>query len=161
MYDPATGRFLTRDPIGLAPADNPHSYPLNPTAWTDPLGLMPRDVHDTNSTTPRVESPGTTLYRNVDANEFNSIAETGEFTNGPGNMEGKWFAHEGEHAERWGEVLNGGDGLTVQTTIPQWLFDRLHHHPGGKLEGIGPASYADTELMRLINLYGNGINLWL
>ncbi|QLY30100.1 hypothetical protein H0264_33810 [Nocardia huaxiensis] len=39
VYDPSTGRFLTRDPLGLAPAPNPNTYPHNPTSWIDPLGL--------------------------------------------------------------------------------------------------------------------------
>ncbi|MFI1919362.1 putative T7SS-secreted protein [Nocardia sp. NPDC020380] len=41
-YDPSTGRYLTCDPLGLAPAPNPNSYPHNPTVWSDPLGLIPR-----------------------------------------------------------------------------------------------------------------------
>ncbi|WP_051153328.1 putative T7SS-secreted protein [Nocardia niigatensis] len=40
-YDPYTGRFLTSDPLGLAPALNPNTYPYNPTVWSDPLGLTP------------------------------------------------------------------------------------------------------------------------
>ncbi|MFG2189294.1 DUF6531 domain-containing protein, partial [Nocardia iowensis] len=40
-YDPATARFLTQDPLGLAPAPNPNIYPHNPTTWSDPLGLTP------------------------------------------------------------------------------------------------------------------------
>lgn len=40
-YDPSCGRFLTADPLGLAPSPNPYGYPHNPTRWTDPLGLMP------------------------------------------------------------------------------------------------------------------------
>lgn len=39
-YDPAIGRFTTTDPLGLVAAPNPNSYPPNPTAWIDPLGLM-------------------------------------------------------------------------------------------------------------------------
>jgi RHS repeat-associated protein len=38
-YDPATARYSSGDPLGLAPAANPHSYIRNPTAWADPLGL--------------------------------------------------------------------------------------------------------------------------
>jgi RHS repeat-associated protein len=38
-YDPATGAYLTPDPLGLAPAPNPHAYVPNPTTRTDPLGL--------------------------------------------------------------------------------------------------------------------------
>ncbi|WP_205877915.1 RHS repeat protein [Mycobacterium camsae] len=40
-YHPATGRYCTADPLGLAPAPNPYGYPRNPTVETDPLGLMP------------------------------------------------------------------------------------------------------------------------
>lgn len=40
-YDPALGRYVTQDPLGLAPAANPSAYPHNPTAWIDPLGLIP------------------------------------------------------------------------------------------------------------------------
>jgi RHS repeat-associated protein len=38
-YDPATGRYLSPDPLGLAPAPNPYAYVSNPTGHTDPLGL--------------------------------------------------------------------------------------------------------------------------
>ncbi|MGW4738778.1 DUF6531 domain-containing protein [Nocardia xishanensis] len=50
QYDPGTGRFLTRDPLGLAPAANPNTYPHNPTAWLDPLGLSCTD----NPSSPRI-----------------------------------------------------------------------------------------------------------
>ncbi|MEV6066814.1 DUF6531 domain-containing protein [Nocardia sp. NPDC052001] len=43
VYDPATGRYLTSDPLGLAPSPNPNIYPHNPTGWIDPLGLYPTD----------------------------------------------------------------------------------------------------------------------
>ncbi|MCQ4119491.1 RHS repeat-associated core domain-containing protein [Rhodococcus tibetensis] len=40
-YNPETARYLTQDPLGLAPSPNPNTYPHNPTGWTDPLGLVP------------------------------------------------------------------------------------------------------------------------
>ncbi|BBC33294.1 hypothetical protein SGFS_045880 [Streptomyces graminofaciens] len=40
-YDPETARYITCDPLGLAPAPNPAAYVDNPYAWTDPLGLAP------------------------------------------------------------------------------------------------------------------------
>ncbi|SDO28532.1 RHS repeat-associated core domain-containing protein [Streptomyces sp. cf386] len=40
-YDPETARYLTPDPLGLAPAPNPTTYVHNPLAWTDPCGLTP------------------------------------------------------------------------------------------------------------------------
>jgi RHS repeat-associated protein len=40
-YDPETARYLTPDPLGLAPAPNPVTYVENPHRWSDPLGLSP------------------------------------------------------------------------------------------------------------------------
>ncbi|MGU7773982.1 RHS repeat-associated core domain-containing protein [Burkholderia sp. MR1-5-21] len=38
-YDPSAGRFIGKDPIGLAGGINPYEYASNPTEWIDPLGL--------------------------------------------------------------------------------------------------------------------------
>lgn len=40
-YDPATGRYLSDDPLGLDGGPNPSGYVPNPTAWIDPFGLTP------------------------------------------------------------------------------------------------------------------------
>jgi RHS repeat-associated protein len=40
-YDPATGRYASADPLGLAPGPNPHAYVANPLEQFDPLGLAP------------------------------------------------------------------------------------------------------------------------
>ncbi|MFK0253166.1 putative T7SS-secreted protein [Streptomyces sp. NPDC090445] len=40
-YDPETARFLSSDPLGLAPAPNPTTYVHNPHTWADPMGLTP------------------------------------------------------------------------------------------------------------------------
>ncbi|MFJ8298470.1 putative T7SS-secreted protein [Streptomyces sp. NPDC094447] len=40
-YDPESARYLSPDPLGLAPADNPATYVHNPHTWADPLGLSP------------------------------------------------------------------------------------------------------------------------
>ncbi|MFI8293958.1 putative T7SS-secreted protein [Streptomyces sp. NPDC085614] len=40
-YDPESARYLTPDPLGLTPADNPVTYVHNPHTWSDPLGLGP------------------------------------------------------------------------------------------------------------------------
>ncbi|MGH3353436.1 MAG: RHS repeat-associated core domain-containing protein, partial [Nocardioides sp.] len=49
-YDPSSGRYLSQDPLGLAPAPNPSAYVSNPTVTTDLLGLSPcrpgRDLID-------------------------------------------------------------------------------------------------------------------
>ncbi|MFB7667112.1 DUF6531 domain-containing protein [Kitasatospora sp. NPDC056138] len=38
-YDPATARYTSPDPLGLAPSPNPANYVVNPHTWMDPLGL--------------------------------------------------------------------------------------------------------------------------
>ncbi|MEV8531990.1 RHS repeat-associated core domain-containing protein [Streptomyces sp. NPDC051211] len=40
-YDPETGRYVTADPLGLAPTPHPSTYVPNPFVWTDALGLAP------------------------------------------------------------------------------------------------------------------------
>ena len=41
MYDPKTGRFLQRDPIGYYDSMNPYEYVHNdPINWIDPYGLL-------------------------------------------------------------------------------------------------------------------------
>nr|WP_269113298.1 RHS repeat-associated core domain-containing protein [Burkholderia diffusa] len=41
-YDPNSGRFISKDPIGLAGGINVYQYADNPTGWIDPLGLAKR-----------------------------------------------------------------------------------------------------------------------
>ena len=60
----------------------------------------------------------TQIFTNVDAREFESITSTGRFSTAEGQMEGKWFATQGEHAEQWGQLQNRGEGITVETRIP-------------------------------------------
>ncbi|MEU8436095.1 putative T7SS-secreted protein [Streptomyces sp. NPDC029216] len=40
-YDPETARYLSPDPLGLAPAPNPATYVTNPHTGSDSLGLAP------------------------------------------------------------------------------------------------------------------------
>lgn len=40
-YDPESARYLSQDPLGLAPAPNPAAYVNNPQTWSDPRGLSP------------------------------------------------------------------------------------------------------------------------
>ncbi|WWT62938.1 RHS repeat-associated core domain-containing protein [Burkholderia pyrrocinia] len=38
-YDPSSGRFVSKDPIGLVGGLNAFQYASNPVEWIDPLGL--------------------------------------------------------------------------------------------------------------------------
>ncbi|WP_405177760.1 DUF6531 domain-containing protein [Nocardia sp. NBC_01377] len=59
VYDPESGLYLAADPLGLAPADNPRTFPHNPVTWSDPLGLAP-DYNQPNRNAPNfaVDSSG-------------------------------------------------------------------------------------------------------
>jgi RHS repeat-associated protein len=43
-YDPHSGRFVSKDPIGLAGGTNSHAYAPNALQWVDPLGLQKNKV---------------------------------------------------------------------------------------------------------------------
>ncbi|MET8586409.1 RHS repeat-associated core domain-containing protein [Streptomyces collinus] len=45
-YDPEVGRYVSQDPLGLAPAANPVAYVGRPSVLCDPLGLGPAEVAD-------------------------------------------------------------------------------------------------------------------
>jgi RHS repeat-associated protein len=44
-YDPASGRFISRDPLGLSGGTNGFAYAKNPISWIDPLGLSDGPVY--------------------------------------------------------------------------------------------------------------------
>ncbi|HDR9839443.1 TPA: HNH endonuclease, partial [Burkholderia multivorans] len=41
-YDPNSGRFVSKDPVGLVGGINVYQYAPNAVAWVDPLGLRKR-----------------------------------------------------------------------------------------------------------------------
>jgi hypothetical protein len=55
--------------------------------------------------------------------------------------------------------LNNGEGLTVETRIPQSVADQLYFE-SGKLDGVGPAYHSDGDLLGLINQTMDGIRVW-
>jgi RHS repeat-associated protein len=44
-YDPAQGRYLSQDPMGLQGGLNTSAYQVNPVGYVDPLGLWGEDAH--------------------------------------------------------------------------------------------------------------------
>jgi len=104
-YDPETARYLTPDPLGLAPAPNPATYVHNPHTWTDRLGLAPEyDLTDL----------GDGWYRSPAGLDY-----------GPGSAEGHRILHVMEHARenpskpRHGVFDTGSKGI-LETVDEAW-----------------------------------------
>ncbi|MCD7438851.1 DUF6531 domain-containing protein [Streptomyces lincolnensis] len=75
-YDPETARYLTPDPLGLAPAPNVTSYVDNPHTWSDPLGLAPVDCPYRVEQVPDEELG--TLYHFTNEKGYNGILESAQ-----------------------------------------------------------------------------------
>ncbi|MGW9368609.1 putative T7SS-secreted protein [Streptomyces xanthophaeus] len=81
-YDPETGRYVSPDPLGLAPAPNPLTYVDNPHSGSDPLGLMPKYTKEEKAQKARQDS--------IDA--INGIVERAE--GGKMKKADNYHAHE-------------------------------------------------------------------
>ncbi|MEV7978356.1 RHS repeat-associated core domain-containing protein [Streptomyces sp. NPDC086519] len=104
-YDPETARYLTPDPLGLAPSPNPLTYVDNPLVFADPLGLAPDyDLTDL----------GDGWYRSQAGLDY-----------GPGSAEGHRILHVMEHARenpakpRHGVYDTGSKGI-LETVDEAW-----------------------------------------
>lgn len=94
---------------------------------------------------------GVDLFRHVSPGELADIGENG-FRPGAGSLDGKWFAESGEHASQWGKALNGGTGSVVKVRVPSSFGNQLMRLE--KLDGIGPARYAEPHQLDQLNRYG-------
>ncbi|MEV6335545.1 RHS repeat-associated core domain-containing protein [Nocardia vinacea] len=130
VYDPTNGRFLTQDPLGLAPAPNPNTYPHNPTVWGDPLGLVP------DSCAYRDFAHGTSRAHADDITDNGISAEASRENAKKGSMNrpSSFFTHEVEHggspgvqaAYEWGARIEGWQSSTVIIgRLPESTYQRL------------------------------------
>ena len=150
-YDPVTGSYLTPDPLGLAPAPNPHAYVPNPLIQTDPLGLMscaPKGDARTADTWAL-----TRVGRWMSSSEHEAMAETGMVQEGGGGT--TYVAHPadstayGQQAalgSRYVEfdvprdsVVPGGKTGWAQIPGPDSLYGRLEAMRGLPVPQFPPA----------------------
>ncbi|MFD3534628.1 DUF6531 domain-containing protein [Streptomyces sp. NPDC058664] len=130
-YDPQTGRYLSPDPLGLAPAPNPAVYVHNPHTWSDHLGLAPECPDDDT------QSLWKAPQRNQgDAQERDGYLEE-NFPGGPDDpyMNGLvYFAKERELAEKY--APHYGEGI-IEVRIPKADYDARYAQYERPYEG-GP-----------------------
>jgi len=105
-YEPSTGRFIGKDPIGLNGGLNIYVYAPNPIQWTDPLGLAKLDIATDFDTARRMaftnagmDDPAKISFSKVDP-ETGTIVEF----KGPG---GSKVAYDAPHADM--DPKNGHD----------------------------------------------------
>ncbi|MEJ2867664.1 RHS repeat-associated core domain-containing protein [Actinomycetospora sp. OC33-EN08] len=114
-YDPDTARYLSQDPLGLAPAPNPAAYVHNPHTWTDPLGLNPCG--------PQPPSPGGGGSGSSASPSGPSAGQSttpgGPGTGGENIRVGRWMgAEEHQAMVDTGRVQNGSGGHGTYVAQP-------------------------------------------
>ncbi|MFI0907077.1 DUF6531 domain-containing protein [Streptomyces sioyaensis] len=144
-YDPETARYVTPDPVGLAPAPNPTTYVHNPHTWTDPLGLSPYSDDDVS------------IYKAPDRgkgqHQYENGYLAGDFPGGPHDpyMNGMaYFAKERELADKYAKHY--GEGV-IEVRIPKADYEQHfsgyeHRYEGGPLTEL---EIPNTAVERLNN----------
>ncbi|MEV4758826.1 DUF6531 domain-containing protein [Micromonospora sp. NPDC049559] len=116
-YDPISGRYVSQDPLGLAPAPDPAAYVGNPYRESDPLGLV------RNKTTSCAGGGAGGAKKNNRPGAGNDAGNATASGSGPATASGnKDFVGMGEH-----------DGVVVKLDSHQ----NKHHSPpvfGGELK---------------------------
>jgi RHS repeat-associated protein len=94
------------------------------------------------STGPNAPVNTTRVYRAVSEAEYKSM-KTGQFTQGPNSLEGKWFSDSLEGAKLHGDFLHGpGNYRIIEADVPN-NAPSLFQQPN--LDGRGPARYLDLQ----------------
>ncbi|MBR7838507.1 RHS repeat protein, partial [Actinospica durhamensis] len=111
-YDPATGRYTSPDPLGLAPAAHHHGYVDNPLAWLDPLGLLKKPYA-------YYDRPGYSNYTLQDS--AGNTYYSGMF--GPGSSQASVERRHGNNHNRYSTA--NGDTITVEPGTRTYGESRL------------------------------------
>jgi hypothetical protein len=112
----------------------------------------------TGSSGPAAGGGWITLYRAVSPQELADIMNRGGFFPGPPSFQGKWFAESPEHAAAWGQLFlawTGGPCHIVEVELPLDVADQMFRLPN--LDQIGPARFADLDLLPVLNQTNRGI----
>src|SRR5262245_22931841 len=106
-----------------------------------------------------VSGARTTLYRAVSLPELSDIQQLNAFRPIPSSLQGKWFAEHPTDAVTWGtrlSLLTGDPFRVIRVEVPTDLADRMFRLPN--LDQIGPARYADGDLLSELNQRHGGIH---
>ncbi|MFF8945394.1 DUF6531 domain-containing protein [Streptomyces sp. NPDC014864] len=110
-YDPETARYLTPDPLGLAPAPNPVTYVDNPHTWIDPLGLAP--------------GCGDPVGRTFDEAKAQALRDAGI-------PEGVEPLEVNSHVKATTPEWQGSKQLMTEDHRPIFYTEEIYEHPNGE-----------------------------
>ncbi|GAB3568652.1 RHS repeat-associated core domain-containing protein [Amycolatopsis endophytica] len=121
-YDPALGRYLSPDPLGLDAGPNHYAYVGNPHAFADPLGLAPTSCKKNNTTTQSTSTAGKRKRPNLTVQTQN-LPSTPVTANSPGGSLYQQMSPGGKYGtQKTGK--NGNPKFDKKTGKPQFYSRR-------------------------------------
>ncbi|MFJ4831420.1 RHS repeat-associated core domain-containing protein [Streptomyces sp. NPDC088747] len=130
-YDPETGRYLTADPLGLAPAPNPSTYVPNPHTWSDHLGLAPDECTQSIFKAPGRNQGEAQELNGYRADDFPGDPDGPDYVYPNGRV---YFAKERSVADKYAKAY--GEGV-VEIKIPKSEYAEKYQKYERNYEG-GP-----------------------
>ncbi|MEU8787416.1 DUF6531 domain-containing protein [Streptomyces sp. NPDC048637] len=118
-YDPQSARYLTPDPLGLAPALHPYTYAPNPLEWADPFGLKCKKKSAEDLKWKEASRPtfGHTFSEHgAGAKNTTSLTDRARST---GNYQGQWA--DNEKAVEFLKKNYDPDGGVREVPLPEGL----------------------------------------
>ncbi|MFI1397561.1 putative T7SS-secreted protein [Streptomyces sp. NPDC020681] len=142
-YDPETARYLTADPLGMAPGPNPAGYVHNPLTGSDHLGLAP-DYHHFHTVQDRANAE----RLRGDGTPWPTEDIRGQYG------EGVYSWGSAEEAIRYAERLSsrGADVEILNFRVSAKDFDAMHKADVIKMTPDEAEAFVD----KYSRLYGDG-----
>ncbi len=136
-YDPFVARYVSPDPLGLSPADNPVAYVSNPLSKFDPLGLMSCGANASDDVVRLYKAPQRGLGRHQYENGYLPEDFPGG-DNHPSGFDGRaYFAKDDFEVPLTKYAKFYGEGV-IEVSVPVEDYVRLFRKYERLYEG-GPA----------------------
>jgi hypothetical protein len=101
-------------------------------------------------TAPAVDT--TTLYRAVSPAEYDSLINSGQFSEGPNSLGGKWFWERPEDAKTFGNKMiplaGQKDFKIIRIELPRSITDQFHKN--SSQDAIGPGQFGTFNLLNSV-----------